>query len=308
VTPSGTSARLVSTPSPAYNVVAVIPGSDPTLAGQYVAFGAHLDHVGVVAAPVDHDSLRAFNTVVRPGGADNQARAATAEEQPRIRAILDSLRRIRPARVDSVFNGADDDASGSIGLLAVAEAFATAPVKPRRSLLFVWHTAEEAGLLGAEWYTNHPTVPLDSIVTMLNVDMIGRGTATDLPNGGPGYVQLIGSKRLSTELGALVETVNARQPAPFTFDYAYDANGHPQQYYCRSDHYMYARFGVPVTFFSTGGHRDYHMLTDEVQYIDFTKLSRVSRLIHDVGLSVANLPARPVVDGPKPDPKGVCRQ
>jgi hypothetical protein len=301
-------ARLQSTPSPAHNVVAVIPGSDPALAGQYVAFGAHLDHVGVTAAPVDHDSLRAFNSVVRPGGADDAPRAATEAELPRIRAVLDSLRRIRPARLDSVFNGADDDASGSIGVLAVAEAFATARVKPRRSLLFVWHTAEEAGLIGANWFTEHPTVPLDSIVTQLNVDMIGRGMATDLPKGGPGYVQLIGSKRLSTQLGALVETVNAQQPAPFTFDYEYDANGHPQQYYCRSDHYMYARFGIPVTFFSTGGHRDYHMLTDEVQYIDFTKLGRVSRLIHDVGLAVANLPQRPVVDGPKPEPNGTCRQ
>jgi hypothetical protein len=301
-------APIQSTPSPAHNVVAVIPGSDPALAGQYVAFGAHLDHVGAAGAPVDHDSLRAFNTVVRPGGADDAPRAATAAEWPRIRTILDSLRRIRPARVDSVFNGADDDASGSIGVLAVAEAFATARVKPRRSLLFVWHTAEEAGLIGADWFTRHPTVPLDSIVTQLNVDMIGRGTAADLPNGGPGYVQLIGSKRLSTQLGALVETVNAAQRAPFTFDYAYDANGHPQQYYCRSDHYMYARFGIPVTFFSTGGHRDYHMVTDEAQYIDYAKLGGVSRLIHDVGLAVANLPQRPVVDGPRPEPNGTCRQ
>jgi hypothetical protein len=301
-------ARLQSTPAPAHNVVAVIPGSDPALAGQYVAFGAHLDHVGTTPRPVDHDSLRAFNTVVRPGGADDEPRPATAEEQTRIRAILDSVRRIRPARMDSVYNGADDDASGSMGVLAVAEAFARAPVKPRRSLLFVWHTAEEAGLIGARWFTDQPTVPLDSIVTQLNVDMIGRGTATDLPNGGPGYLQLIGSKRLSTQLGTLVETVNAQQRSPFALDYTYDANNHPQQYYCRSDHYMYARFGIPVTFFSTGGHRDYHMLTDEVQYIDFDKLGRVSRLIHDVGLSVANLAQRPALDGPKPDPNGQCRQ
>jgi len=301
-------ARLQSAPSPAQNVVAVIPGSDPALAGQYVAFGAHLDHVGITAVPVDHDSLRAMNSVVRTGGADDAPRAPTDAEWTRIRMTLDSLRRLRPARLDSVFNGADDDASGSVGLLAVAEAFASAPVKPRRSLLFVWHTGEELGMVGSRWFTDHPTVPLDSIVTQLNVDMIGRGTATDLPNGGPGYVQLIGSKRLSTQLGALVETVNAQQPAPFTFDYAYDANGHPQQYYCRSDHYMYARFGIPVVFFSTGGHRDYHMLTDEVQYIDFAKLSGVSRLIHDVGQRVANLAQRPVVDGPKPEPNGTCRQ
>jgi hypothetical protein len=300
-------ARLVSSPSPAHNVVAVLPGSDPRLAGQYVAIGAHLDHVGT-GTVVDHDSLRAFNTVVRPGGADDLGKRPTDADWPKVRAVLDSLRRLRPARRDSINNGADDDGSGSIGVLAVAEAFARAPVKPKRSILFVWHTAEELGLVGARWFTDHPTVPLDSIVAQINVDMIGRGMATDLPNGGPGYVQLIGSKRLSTQLGEIVETVGRQQPTPFTFDYTFDANGHESQYYCRSDHYMYARFGIPVVFLSTGGHRDYHMPTDEVQYIDFPKLARVSRLIHDIGLNVANLPQRVTVDGPKPDPNGQCRQ
>jgi hypothetical protein len=299
--------RPRAVPQPSYNVLAALPGSDPAVRGQYVAFGAHLDHVGFRTTPVDHDSLRAFNAVVRPGGADDGEKPATEADWPKVRALLDSLRASRPARLDSIHNGADDDASGSMGVLGVAEAFARGP-RPRRSLLFVWHTAEELGMVGARWFTDRPTVPLDSIVAQLNVDMIGRGGAQDLPNGGPGYVQLIGSRRLSTELGDLVERTNAQRQLGFTFDYAYDANGHPAQYYCRSDHYMYARFGIPIVFFSTGGHRDYHMVTDETAYIDFAKLTRVSQLIHDVGAGVANLDHRVAVDKPKPDPNGQCVQ
>jgi hypothetical protein len=151
-------------------------------------------------------------------------------------------------------------------------------------------------------------VPRDSIVAQLNMDMVGRGSAEDLPGGGPGYMQLIGSRRLSTELGDIVEAVNRETNAGFTFDYQYDANNHPDQYYCRSDHYMYARFGIPVTFFSTGGHVDYHQLTDEPQYIDFEKMRRVAQLVHDIALRVADLDHRVVVDRPKPDPRGACRQ
>lgn len=293
-----------------YNVVAVLPGSDPKLAGQYVAFGAHLDHVGIRRqGAVDHDSIVAFNMVVRPMGADDGQKQARPEDWPLIRAKLDSLRRLRPARPDSINNGADDDGSGSVALMELAERFARDPVAPKRSLIFVWHTGEEYGMVGSRWYTDHPTVPLDSIVTQLNIDMIGRGTVQDLPaKGGPQYVELIGSRRLSSELGALVEEVNRKWDMGFRFNYEYDAAGHPEQYYCRSDHYMYARFGIPVTFFSTGSHRDYHMVTDEAQYIDYRKLQRVTSLIGEVGLAVANLDHRPVVDGPKPDPRGRCVQ
>ena len=233
-------------------------------------------------------------------------RAATAQEQARINAIRDSLRALRPARADTVFNGADDDGSGSMAMLEVAEAIMGAPAKPKRSLMFIWHTAEELGLFGAQYFSDNPTVPRDSIVAMLNMDMIGRGGVAD--GKGPGYMELIGSRRLSKELGDLVETVNRSQRSPFTFNYEYDANNHPQQYYCRSDHYMYARYGIPVVFFSTGGHRDYHQLTDEPQYIEYAKLERVTQLIHDVLTRVANLDHKVVVDGPRPDPRGQCRQ
>ncbi len=151
-------------------------------------------------------------------------------------------------------------------------------------------------------------MPRDSIVAQLNIDMIGRGLATDGPGGGPDVLGLIGSRRLSTELGDLVEKVNTAGRHGLAFNYAWDADGHPANAYCRSDHYMYARFGIPITFFSTGPHADYHMLTDEVQYIDFAKMARVAGLVEDVALHVADLDHRLVVDKPKPDPEGVCKQ
>ena len=300
--------RTDPTEFPARNVVAVLRGRDPVLRHQYVVIGAHSDHIGTAGEAVDHDSLRAYNTVMRPLGADDPQGQPTAEQQARIRVVLDSLRRLRPARRDSIGNGADDDGSGSVAILEMAEALVSQPERPKRSILFVWHTGEEAGLLGAQYFADHPTVPRDSIVTALNIDMIGRGTAADVPGGGPTYLQLIGSRRLSRELGDLVETVNTEKGHGFRFDYQFDANGHPGQYYCRSDHYEYARYGIPVTFFSTGSHRDYHMVTDEPQYIDYAHLARVTALIHDIAVRVANLDHRPALSAPKPDPDGQCVQ
>jgi hypothetical protein len=304
------SVRFVDAPpaAPARNVVALLLGRDPALRGQMVAIGAHNDHIGLAPAPEDHDSLRAFNRVMRPMGAENNPGTPTAAERARIAALLDSLRRVDRPRPDSVFNGADDDGSGSVALLEIAEALARSPDRPKRSILFVWHTAEELGLLGSDYFTRHPTVPRDSIVAQLNMDMIGRGDSADIAGGGPQYLQLVGSRRLSTELGDLVERVNAEGRHGFTFDYSWDANGHPANIYCRSDHYMYARFGIPVTFFTTGEHLDYHQLTDEAEYIDYDKLARVAGLVEDVARRVADLDHRLAVDKPKPDPEGTCRQ
>jgi hypothetical protein len=302
--------RFVATPAPApaRNVVGVIRGTDSALAREYVVLGAHNDHLGIADHPVDHDSIRVFNGIVRPHGEDDPARPATPQEQRQIRAILDTLRRRHFPRPDSIYNGADDDGSGSVSLLEIAEAVAKAGPKPRRSLLFVWHTGEEEGLFGSRYFTDNPTVPRDSLVAEINVDMIGRGDSADIEGGGPGYIQVIGSRRLSTELGDLVEKVNTDGSFGLTFDYQYDAPGHPQQYYCRSDHYMYARFGIPIAFFSTGDHRDYHQVTDEVEYIDFPKMARIATYLRDLALRVANLDHRVVVDQPKPDPNAPCKQ
>ena len=246
------------------NVIGVIRGGDSTLAGQYVAIGARVDHLGVDAVPVDRDSAH--------------------------------------ARRDSVFNGADDG-SGAMALLEIAEAIALAPVKPRRSILFVWHTGEEGGLTGSRWFVQHPTVPRDSIVAMINMDMIGRGRATDLPGGGDDYLAVVGSRRLSTELGEAVVAVNLTQPRPLRLDYRFDEPTTWPGYnniYGRSDHANYARCNIPIAFFFTGLHQDYHRVTDEPQYIDYPHYAMITRYIGDLVLHLANRPARPTVDTPGP--------
>ena len=309
--------RFVDLRKSARNVIAILPGSDPSLKGEYVAIGAHNDHIGFSRRPVDHDSIRAFDEILRPQGEDSPDGDPGAADLARVRALTDSLHHLHPARLDSIYNGADDDGSGTVSVLEIAEAFAKGDVKPKRSILFIWHTGEEAGLWGSEWFTDHPTVPRDSIVAELNMDMVGRGGANDVTgedkdgkelHGGPGYVQLVGSRRLSTELGDLVERVNQQKQLGLNFDYSLDANGHPQSIYCRSDHYEYARYGIPIVFFTTGGHADYHEVTDEAQYIDYDRMAQVARLVFESAAAVANLNHRVVVDHAKPDPHAECVQ
>src|SRR5207244_4623653 len=133
--------------------------------------------------------------------------------------------------------------------------------------------------------TGRSSLPLHDalpILAQLNMDMVGRGAAEDETgrtkdgaalHGGPNYLQLVGSRRLSTELGDLIEKVNNEDHHNFSFDYSLDANGHPANIYCRSDHYEYARYGIPITFFTTGLHSDYHQVTDEPEYIDYEHLA-----------------------------------
>jgi hypothetical protein len=315
------SARWVNAPSkvPARNVVAILRGSDPRLRNTYVAIGAHNDHVGV-GQPVAHDSVYIVNHLFRLQGADAGDPEVTGERVAQVNAALAEIRRRTngaSARLDSVYNGADDDGSGSMGVLEIAEYLAGRPERPKRSILFIWHVGEELGLFGSGYFTDHPTVPRDSIVAELNVDMIGRGTADDITgvtldgapiHGGPDYLQVIGSRRLSTQLGDWTELENREGRHGLVFDYALDANGHPQNIYCRSDHYMYARYGIPIAFFTTGGHADYHQVTDEPQFLDYPHYARVTRFIAALGLRVANAEVRPAVDQPRPDPRGRCRQ
>ena len=293
--------------APARNVVAILRGSDPAVNRQYVGISAHNDHEGFADQAVDHDSAIAFNTVMRPQGANDQVRTPTPEQAARIRALRDSLA-ADGTRMDSIFNGADDDGSGTVTLLEIAEAFASSPTRPRRSILFISHTAEESGLLGSQWFSDHPTVPRDSIVTVLNMDMVGHGRAEEVRGGGPYSIQMIGSRRLSTELGDLIDALNGRRANPMQIDYSWDTAGHPANRYCRSDHFMYARHGIPITYFSLGYHPHYHMVTDEAQYIDYEHMSRVGAFLRDIATDVANRPGRLVVDGPRQDPNAPCRQ
>ena len=288
------------------NVVGLIRGSDPALRGQYVAIGAHPDHVGFNANPVDHDSARAYaQAILEATMVGNDFKTLTPEERAAVKVNLDSIRKLRPIRRDSINNGADDDGSGSMAVLEIAEAVSRMQTKPRRSILFVWHTGEERGLLGSNYFTQYPTVPRDSIVAQINLDMIGRGRANDIPGGNPDYLAVVGANRLSAELGQMVEANNSKQSRPLKLDYRFDQPIDPQSawsaynnIYGRSDHANYARYGIPIVFFFTGLHADYHRPTDEPQYIDYPHYTRITNYVRDLLMDVANRDKRPAVGKP----------
>ena len=286
------------TSSPARNVVAILPGSDPTRAAEYVLVGAHNDHVGTTATPVDHDSLRAVNTVTRRQGANDPACQPTADQQRRIDSLLARARSIRPARMDSVFNGADDDGSGTVVLLEIAERFAAE--KPARSIIFISHQGEEAGLLGSRWFVDHPTVPLANIVAAHNMDMLGKGRADQVKFGGPNSVQMLGARRLSREFGDIIDSVNAGSKEPMAIDKSWDVTANPMNRFCRSDQVNYVSKEIPVTYFSLGYSQDYHQLTDEPRYIEYDHAARLARFIHEVMSAIAARPERPAIAGPDP--------
>lgn len=296
-----------STEYPVRNVLAILPGADPALRGQYVVIGAHNDHVGSAQRPVDHDSLRAFNTVMRPQGANDRVAldAVTPAQWAAINALIAKARAVRPPRADSIFNGADDDGSGSMVLLEIAERMASGE-RPLRSVLFNSHAAEEKGLLGSRWWTWHPTVPLDSVVAAHNMDMVGKGRVTDVKFGGPHSVQMLGSRRVSAEFGDLIDSLNAVRDEPMVIDYSWDRTNRLNRF-CRSDQVNYIRAGIPTTYFSTGYSRDYHQLTDEPQYINYDLSARVARFVHDIAHTIANRPERLKLLPPEEqDPQARC--
>jgi hypothetical protein len=297
----------------ARNVVAMVPGSDPALKGQYVLVSAHNDHVGYSMAQgpavfnvADHDSLKAWNDArqrlrLSQLAGDLVPESEIADEVAKIRINVDSLHRIRPARLDSINNGADDDGSGSMGILEIAEYIAKMPVKPKRSTLFVWQTGEEGGLRGSAYFATHPTVPVDSIVADINIDMIGRGRAEDIPGAGPTYVGVVGSGFMSKDLANVVAGVNLRQKQPLALDRRFDSFTTWPGYnniYGRSDHYNYARQCIPIAFFFTGLHGDYHQRTDEPQYIDYPHYNLITNYIRDVVVELGTRQKRPDLEKP----------
>jgi hypothetical protein len=242
------------------NVVAVWEGSDPVLKAEYVALGAHYDHVGSGCPP---------------------------------------------SGTDTICNGADDDGSGTTALLAMAEALAKAPTRPKRSVLFVWHCGEEKGLWGSRYFTEYPTVPLNQVVAQINIDMIGRSKKEGDTNPrnseltGPDAVYLIGSTMMSTELGEIVNSVN-KSFLNITFDTRYDDPKDPNRFFFRSDHYMYARKGIPIIFFFDGVHEDYHRAGDTADKIDYQKMEKITRTVYMTLWEIANRPTRLKVDKPVP--------
>ena len=253
------SLKLAVTEASTQNVVGVIEGKDSKLKREYVALGAHYDHVGANGAAG-----------------------------------------CRPIGDDSICNGADDDGSGTTGLLAMAEAFSKGP-RPKRSILFVWHTGEEKGLWGSEYFTRYPTIPLKQIVAQLNIDMIGRSKKAGDTNPankmltGPDEIYVIGSRMMSTQLGELNETIN-REYLNLKYNFHYDEPNDPERLYSRSDHYNYAKHGVPIIFYFDGVHEDYHKPGDSPDKIDYQKMQSIARTVFILASELANAPDRPVVD------------
>jgi hypothetical protein len=284
--------------TPGRNVIAIVPGSDPARANEYVLVGAHNDHVGVNANPVDHDSLRAVNMITRRQGANDPVCRPTDDQWKQINELIARARAARPPRQDSIMNGADDDGSGTVILLEVAEKFAKE--KPARSIIFVSHEGEEAGLLGSRWFTDHPTIPLNQVAAALNMDMEAKGHSWQVINGAPNSIQTLGSRRLSREFGDIVDSVAASPANPMAIDHTWDVPANPMNRFCRSDQVNYVHHNVPVTYFSTGYALDYHQATDEPRYADYDHMARTGNFIHDIMWAIAQRPHRPAITGPDP--------
>jgi Zn-dependent M28 family amino/carboxypeptidase len=188
---------------------------------------------------------------------------------------------------DVISNGADDDGSGSTVELAIAKAFATGP-KPKRSVVFVWHTGEEAGLYGSRYNADFPVVPLDKVQAQLNMDMVGRDDCDDLEGDYTNTLFIVGADRISTDLHNLIVQTNNSMANPLALDYELNDPMDPESVYTRSDHYSYASKGIPIAFFTTGLHPDYHRLSDTVDKIVFPKMARIAQLVYETGFSIAN--------------------
>jgi hypothetical protein len=185
-------------------------------------------------------------------------------------------------------NGADDDGSGTVAIMEIAQAFnlaKTAGIAPKRSLLFLHLTGEEIGKKGSEFYTQFPVFPLENTVTNLNIDMIGRVDKYHANN--KDYVYLIGADRLSKELHYISEKINKRF-FNINLDYRFNIEGEPHDYYSRSDHYNFANKGIPVIFYFNGEHNDYHRATDTPDKINYPLLEKRTRLIFATAWQIAN--------------------
>jgi Zn-dependent M28 family amino/carboxypeptidase len=193
-----------------------------------------------------------------------------------------------PVQGDSIWNGADDNATTSVALLAIGRAFAASPA--RRSALFIWHGAEERGLMGSRWYVKKPTIPLKQIVAVLNGDMIGRND--------PKVAALLGATAPHRNSPEFVEMAYAANTAvsKFEIDTSWDDPGHKEGWYYRSDHLPYARAGIPALFFSTLLHPDYHTPFDNPDRIDIDKLTRMTKWMYATGRAAADVEKAPALD------------
>lgn len=202
---------------------------------------------------------------------------------------------------DKIWNGADDDGSGTVAMLAIAEAFAKTKQRPKRSILFVWHAGEEKGLWGSAYFNKFPTVDIKNIVTQINIDMIGRSKMAGDTNpknaelSGPNEVYVIGSNMMSTTLDQVTHATNDAY-LKMEYNPKYNDPNDPNRFFFRSDHFNYAMKGIPVVFWFTGVHEDYHQASDTADKIDYAKMEKITRTIMMTLWEVSELSARPVVD------------
>lgn len=266
-----------SEPGHAENVVGVVEGSDPVLKNEYVVISAHLDHIGL-SAPL-------------PDG-------------------------------HNVNNGADDDGSGSTGLLAMARAFAEGArkgIRPKRSIVFLWNAGEEKGLWGSQLFTEYPSIDLTKVVANLNMDMIGRtkGPGYADPDAthalvNPGEIFVVGPNVSSDDLEKTIETVNDSYQK-LVLNHFYDTTApdathdnlgpqpRGQRIFYRSDHYNFAKMGIPIAFFTVGLHPDYHRPTDTPEKIDYKEIQLVSKTVAAIAWTLGNQPGRPQLNAKLPD-------
>lgn len=197
---------------------------------------------------------------------------------------------------DKIYYGADDNASGTSAVLALAKSFAHAKKEgngPRRSILFLSFSGEEMGLLGSSYYSEHPVFPLENTVADLNIDMIGRMDSKHDTN--PNYIYLIGSDKLSSDLHNISDSTN-KMYSKLELDYTFNDPNDPNQFYYRSDHYNFAKHNIPVIFYFNGVHKDYHKPTDTIDKINFDKVEKISKLVFFTAWELANRDKRIVVD------------
>jgi hypothetical protein len=197
---------------------------------------------------------------------------------------------------NEIYNGADDDGSGTVAVLEIAEAFKKASKNgngPKRSVLFINFTGEEIGLMGAKYYAENPVLPLAHTVANLNIDMIGRVDAKYADN--PNYIYIIGADKLSTELHQISENVNTKY-TNLIFDYTYNDENDPNRFYYRSDHYQFAKNNIPIIFYFNGVHDDYHKPTDTPDKINYELLAKRAQLVFYTAWELANKPERLKVD------------
>lgn len=247
--------------------------------------------------PMSSDFIMNMSKEVQVLESENVAAMVTGSEKPDEIIIVSAHYDHLGKRGDEIYNGADDNGSGTTTIMEIAEAFQYAKQAghgPKRSVLFLWMTGEEKGLLGSAYYAENPLFPLSNTVADVNVDMVGR--VDEKYTNNPHYIYVIGSDRLSTDLHEINESANQKY-TQLTLDYTFNSEDDPNRYYYRSDHYNFAKKGIPSIFYFNGVHADYHKTSDTVEKINFQKMQEVGRHIMHVTWELANRTERINVDG-----------